>query len=169
MKVYGSWKDGKNIYKDKKGYYIIQIKHEKEYLPNTWKPLDGNIFNLKKNKTKKVKRRVQFNLTKNQTKYYYVDKDEKKRKRKLCRTNKNKKIAKRNKKNKTMKGGSLAGRILHSVQNITKPLMNNPEPVIGGQENPINPDPTKGHMVSNQPQDNISNIISSEQQFISKL
>lgn len=166
MKVYGSWKDGKNIYKDKKGYYIIQIKHEKEYLPNTWKPIDGNIFNFKKNKTKKVKRRVQFNLTKNQTKYYYVDKDEKKGKRKLCRTNKNKK---RVKKNKTMKGGSLAGKILHSVQNITNPLMNNPEPVIGGQENPINPDPTKGHMVSNQPQDNISNVVSIEQQFISKL
>lgn len=166
MKVYGSWKDGKNIYKDKKGYYIIQLKHEKEYLPNTWKPINGNIFNSKKNKTKKSKRRVQFNLTKNQTKYYYVDKDEKKGRRKICRTNKNKK---RIRKNKTMKGGNLVGRIVHSVQNITKPLMNNPEPVIGGQENPINPDPTKGHMISNESQDMTSSINNIEHEYISKI
>ena len=59
-----------------------------------------------------------------------------------------KRVNKNKKKNKTMKGGNLAGKILHSVQNITKPLMNNPEPVIGGQRKSNKSDPTKGHMVS---------------------
>ena len=35
----GLGKTVKIFIKIKKGYYIIQIKHEKEYLPNTWKPI----------------------------------------------------------------------------------------------------------------------------------
>jgi hypothetical protein len=40
--VYGSWNDGSDIYKDSKGYFVMQWNVEKEtdykkYLP-TWKP-----------------------------------------------------------------------------------------------------------------------------------
>ena len=39
---YGSWKDGSSIFKDKKGYYIINVTNKgeeyKKYLKN-WKPL----------------------------------------------------------------------------------------------------------------------------------
>ena len=49
--VYGSWKDGSDIYKEKKGYYTIQWNPKtemnyKKYLPTSWKP--------KVNKTKKI-------------------------------------------------------------------------------------------------------------------
>jgi len=49
--VYGSWKDGSDIYKGKKGYYTIQWNPKtemsyKKYLPTSWKP--------KVNKTKKI-------------------------------------------------------------------------------------------------------------------
>ncbi|MCJ7800870.1 MAG: hypothetical protein MUP82_00765 [Candidatus Marinimicrobia bacterium] len=49
--VYDSWKDGSDIYKDKKGYYTIQWNPKtemsyKKYLPASWKP--------KVNKTKKI-------------------------------------------------------------------------------------------------------------------
>jgi hypothetical protein len=41
--IYGSWKDGSDIYKDSKGYYVIQwdpTKGEfKKYLPKSWKPI----------------------------------------------------------------------------------------------------------------------------------
>jgi hypothetical protein len=41
--VYGSWKDGSDIYKDKKGYYTIQWNPKtelsyKKYLTKSWKP-----------------------------------------------------------------------------------------------------------------------------------
>lgn len=40
--IYGSWKDGSDIYKDSKGYYVVQwnawkMTEYKKYLP-TWKP-----------------------------------------------------------------------------------------------------------------------------------
>ncbi len=40
--VYGSWKDGSDIYKDSKGYFVMQWDAEKDaeykkYLPS-WKP-----------------------------------------------------------------------------------------------------------------------------------
>ena len=53
---YGTWKDGSSIFKDKKGYYIVQYnintKEEyKKYLKN-WKPKqDDKLLYL--NKTKK--------------------------------------------------------------------------------------------------------------------
>lgn len=41
-KVYGSWKDGSDIFKDRTGYYIFQWSAKKgtykKYLPKTWKP-----------------------------------------------------------------------------------------------------------------------------------
>jgi hypothetical protein len=41
--IYGSWKDGSDIYRDSKGYYIIQwdpTKGEfKKYLANSCKPI----------------------------------------------------------------------------------------------------------------------------------
>ena len=41
--VYGSWKDGSDIYKDSKGYYVIQWNPKtgndfKKHLPKRWKP-----------------------------------------------------------------------------------------------------------------------------------
>lgn len=44
--IYGSWKDGSDIYKDSKGYYIIQWNPKtgddfKKYVPKSWKP-DAN-------------------------------------------------------------------------------------------------------------------------------
>jgi len=56
--VYGSWKDGSDIYKEKKGYYIIQWNPKtemsyKKYLAKSWKP---KVNKTKKNiKTKKLK------------------------------------------------------------------------------------------------------------------
>ena len=43
--VYGSWNDGSDIYKDKKGYYVVQYNPEadkefKMYLKG-WKPAPG--------------------------------------------------------------------------------------------------------------------------------
>ena len=67
--VYDSWKDGSDIYKDKKGYYIIQWnpkieKTYKKYLPKSWKP---NASNTKsKSKSKKSKKKT--NKTKRKTK-----------------------------------------------------------------------------------------------------
>lgn len=45
--VYGSWKDGSDIYKDNKGYYIIQWSPKKnmeykKYLAKSWKPTNLN-------------------------------------------------------------------------------------------------------------------------------
>jgi hypothetical protein len=54
---YGTWKDGSSIFKDNKGYYIIQVTNKgkgeeyKKYLKN-WKPLpDAKLLYV--NKTKK--------------------------------------------------------------------------------------------------------------------
>ena len=66
-----------------------------------------------------------------------------------------------------MKGGNVIGRLVYGVQNITKPLMNNPEPVIGGEQNPINPNPVKGHFISNE-QSNNHNTLLAEQEIITK-
>ena len=57
--VYDSWSDGSDVYKDSKGYYIIQwdnVKNAeyKKYLPKSWKPAPPDSSSLKK--TKKVKK-----------------------------------------------------------------------------------------------------------------
>jgi hypothetical protein len=67
-KVYGSWKDGSDIYKDSKGFYIIQwdpVKGEfKKYLPKSWKPAANTELicrtakKMKPCATKKQKKRV---------------------------------------------------------------------------------------------------------------
>ena len=75
-KEYGTWKDGSSIYKDNKGYYIVQYSMEKDseykkYLKN-WKPDPDTSSELclvkkrwticknkKKNKTKRNKTRKQ--------------------------------------------------------------------------------------------------------------
>jgi hypothetical protein len=63
--VYDSWKDGSDVYKDKKGYYITQWNPKtdityKKYLAKSWKPkqVDNKTLkkikkNQKKSKTKK--------------------------------------------------------------------------------------------------------------------
>jgi len=60
--IYGSWKNGSDIYKDRKGYFIVQwnVKTEKEskkYLAS-WKPSPSNkklYFNEKTNKWQSTK------------------------------------------------------------------------------------------------------------------
>jgi hypothetical protein len=58
MKVdYGSWKDGSSIFKDNKGYYIIQFdinkgKEYKKYLKNWKPPLNNQPLYLDKAKKK---------------------------------------------------------------------------------------------------------------------
>ena len=54
-KVYDSWKDGSDVYKDKNGFYIIQYNPKtnsdyKKYLRKTWKP---SSFTVKKKKSTK--------------------------------------------------------------------------------------------------------------------
>jgi hypothetical protein len=55
---YGSWKDGSSIFKDKKGYYIIQAKNKgkgeayKKYLKNWKPPPDTKLLYLDKTKKK---------------------------------------------------------------------------------------------------------------------
>jgi hypothetical protein len=55
--VYGTWKRGEDIYKDKNGYYIIQYDinkkiEYKKYLKK-WKPKNNeNLLYLDKNKKK---------------------------------------------------------------------------------------------------------------------
>jgi len=56
--VYDSWKDGSDVNKDSKGYYIIQWdvvldKEYKNYLPKSWKP--SMEYTIEKSKTKKRK------------------------------------------------------------------------------------------------------------------
>ena len=54
--IYDSWKDGSDVYKDTKGYYILQWnpktkKEYKKYLAKTWKPtLNTTKKQKKKNK-----------------------------------------------------------------------------------------------------------------------
>jgi hypothetical protein len=60
--VYGSYKDGSDIYKDNKGYYIFQYnvklnKEYKKYMPKGWKPKVEPVVRIlkctKKNKNGK--------------------------------------------------------------------------------------------------------------------
>ena len=66
---YGSWKDGSSVFKDSKGYYIIQFNinkgnEYKKYLKKWRPPRDSDVLYLdktkkkwtsKKQKTKKIK------------------------------------------------------------------------------------------------------------------
>lgn len=52
-KVYDSWKDGSDVYKDKNGYYIMQYNPKtkliyKKYLRKSYKPISKLTFNKKK-------------------------------------------------------------------------------------------------------------------------
>ena len=54
---YGSWKDGSSVFKDSKGYYIIQFninkgKEYKKYLKNWKPPRDSDVLYLDKTKKK---------------------------------------------------------------------------------------------------------------------
>lgn len=61
--IYGSWKDGSDVMKDKKGYYVIQWNPNTQseyhkYLPKSWKPdleLASNKLQTKKSKKTKKK------------------------------------------------------------------------------------------------------------------
>jgi len=69
--IYGSWNDGSDIYKDTKGYYIIQWDPVKEteykkYLPKSWKPSPEEGESMKK--TKKMKTTKKVKRSKNKTK-----------------------------------------------------------------------------------------------------
>ena len=50
---YGTWKDGSSVYKDKVGFYIVDINEKdenyKKYLKN-WKPVGDNLLYLDKTK-----------------------------------------------------------------------------------------------------------------------
>jgi hypothetical protein len=51
---YGSWNDGSDIFKDSKGYYVVQYNPQKEeeykkYLPR-WKPVKNTVKLCLKNK-----------------------------------------------------------------------------------------------------------------------
>jgi len=82
---YGTWKDGSSVYKDKIGYYIVDINEKgenyKKYLKN-WKPVGDNLLYLDKtkgkwsttkpnaNKSKKISKKTTKHITKkNTTKY----------------------------------------------------------------------------------------------------
>lgn len=64
-KVYDSWKDGSDVYKNTKGFYIIQYNPKKnieynKYLPKSYKPTSQNEFkksNKKKSNKKKSKKK----------------------------------------------------------------------------------------------------------------
>ena len=54
---YGSWKDGSSVFKDSKGYYIIQFninkgKEYKKYLKKWKPPRDSDVLYLDKTKKK---------------------------------------------------------------------------------------------------------------------
>lgn len=78
MEDYGTWSDGSSIFKDKKGYYIIQWDPKaqaeyKKYIPKSWKPSPSRtrlILRCKgQGKTKKCKwTRVETALTKTKSK-----------------------------------------------------------------------------------------------------
>ena len=56
--IYGTYKDGGDIYKDAKGYYVIQwdIKQQKEYkkyLPNFKPTSEPYVWKIPKTKAKK--------------------------------------------------------------------------------------------------------------------
>jgi hypothetical protein len=80
---YGTWKDGSSVYKDKIGYYIVDINEKgenyKKYLKN-WKPVGNNLLYLDKtkgkwsttkpnaNKSKKISKKTTKHTTKHTTK-----------------------------------------------------------------------------------------------------
>ena len=69
---YGAWKDGSSIFKNNKGYYIINIDEKGEeynkYLKN-WKPKgDDEPLYLDKTRKKWVTRNPKLNKSKNKTK-----------------------------------------------------------------------------------------------------
>ena len=58
--VYGSWKDGSDIYKDQKGYYIVQWNPKtsmeyKKYIPTSWNPTKANKPRINKKRKTKTK------------------------------------------------------------------------------------------------------------------
>ena len=62
-KVYDSWKDGSDVYKDKNGFYIIQYNLKtksdyRKYLRKTWKPSSILLKPVKKPVKKQVKKPV---------------------------------------------------------------------------------------------------------------
>ena len=61
--VYGSWKDGSDIYRDSKGYYIIQWDPPtdtdfKKYLPKSWKPTANTRLISRTMKKKKINKKT---------------------------------------------------------------------------------------------------------------
>jgi hypothetical protein len=64
---YGTWKDGSSVYKDKIGYYIVDINENdenyKKYLKN-WKPVGDNLLYLDKKKGKWTSKKPSLNKTK---------------------------------------------------------------------------------------------------------
>ena len=83
-KVYDSWKDGSDVYKDKNGFYIIKYNPKtnsdyKKYLRKTWKP-SSDLVKRKKPAKKSVKKSVKKSAKKpekksvNQTKKCTKDK-----------------------------------------------------------------------------------------------
>lgn len=63
--VYGTWKDGSDVYKDKDGYYIIQWDPKKDalynkYLAKSWKPTEDEPLRNKSKKAKKSKTKKSF-------------------------------------------------------------------------------------------------------------
>jgi hypothetical protein len=68
---YGTWKDGSSVYKDKKGYYIVDINEKdenyKNYLKN-WKPVGDNLLYLDKTKGKWTIKKPIANKSKKNTK-----------------------------------------------------------------------------------------------------
>ena len=68
---YGTWKDGSSVYKDKIGYYIVDINENdenyKKYLKN-WKPVGDNLLYLDKSKGKWTTKKPNANKTKKKSK-----------------------------------------------------------------------------------------------------
>ena len=67
--VYDSWRDGSDIYKDSKGFYIIQWDTTKEqeykkYLPKSWKPVQIENLPKKRKSTTTKKRTKKSTITK---------------------------------------------------------------------------------------------------------
>ena len=59
--VYGTWKDGSDVYKDKDGYYVIQWDPKKDalynrYLAKSWKPIKYAPSRNTSKKTKTAKK-----------------------------------------------------------------------------------------------------------------
>ena len=60
--VYDSWKDGSDVLKDRKGYYVMQWnpktgKDYKKHLPKTWKPSPEEDKETKAAKRRRAEKR----------------------------------------------------------------------------------------------------------------